>query len=221
VANKPGARVFLGLREDADLEAFRQAALAARDHGIPFEIADHVHSVPSAPGDLFLIPSGTVHCSGKDNLVLEISATPYIFTQKIYDYLRADLNGRLRHVHLDHAFANIDPSRRARWVGQHLIPRPHPLRRGDGWAEYQLSHLDYLFYDVHRLEFTETIDDETPGAFVVLNLVEGEMCEVEVPGRPTNELRFAETLIIPADVAAYRLRRRGTNACKVVKAFVK
>ena len=221
VTNKPGAQVFLGLRDDADPEAFRQAAVAARDAGVPFEIDTYVHSLPSAPGDLFLLPSGTVHCSGKDNLVLEISATPYIFTMKIYDYLRTDLRGKLRHVHLDHAFANIDPSRRARWVDAHLVPRPRPLRQGEGWAEYQIGHSDLLFYDVNRLEFAETIEDDTPAAFVVLNLVEGQMCEVEVAGLPPVELRFAETLIIPASVAHFRLRNRGGGMCKVVKAFVR
>jgi len=223
VANKPGAQVFLGLHDDANVSEFRHAATAARDAKIPFEIADYVHSRPSAPGDLFLIPSGTVHCSGKDNLVLEISATPYIFTMKIYDYLRADLNGRLRHVHLDHAFANLDPSRRAHWVDRHLTQWPRLLRGGadDDWAEYQIGHLDQLFYDVNRLEFTTRIDDTTPDAFVVLNLVEGDACTVETDGGPSVDLRFAETLIIPASIARYTLRNRGIAPCKVVKAFVR
>ena len=104
VTCKPGARVYLGLREDVDLAEFQRAALAARDRGVPFQIEDFVNSFASKPHDLFLIPSGTVHCSGADNLVLEISATPYIFTFKIYDYLRSDLNGKLRHVHPERAF---------------------------------------------------------------------------------------------------------------------
>jgi hypothetical protein len=35
------------------------------------------------------------------------------------------------------------------------------------------------------------------------------------------ELRFAESLIIPASVGPYHLRNLGQNACKIVKAFVK
>jgi mannose-6-phosphate isomerase class I len=221
VANRPDARVFLGLRDDADVAAFRQAATSARDEGVAFEIGDYVHSRPSAPGDLFLIPSGTVHCSGKDNLVLEISATPYIFTMKIYDYLRMDLQGKLRHVHLDHAFANVDASRRTGWVDEHLVQRPRLLRRGAGWAEYQIGHLDQLFYDVNRLEFATAIDDVTPDGFAVLNLVEGTACTLEAPDQPPVELRFAETWIVPASVARYTLRNQGESECKVVKAFVK
>jgi len=221
VANEPGARVFLGLRDDADVGAFHRAATAARDEHRPFDIADHVHSRPSRPGDLFLIPSGTVHCSGKDNLVLEISATPYIYTMKIYDYLRTDLGGNLRHVHLDHAFAALDPARRASWVDERLTPPPRLLRQGDGWSEYAIGESDLLFYAVNRLEFTEGIDDTLPAAFVVLNLVEGERCDILAPGCPPLELRFAETLIVPASVGRYTLRNRGEGVCKVVKAFVK
>ncbi len=221
VANQPGARVFLGLHDETDVSAFKDAAYAARDLKMPFEITDYVHHLPSHPGDLFLIPSGTVHCSGKDNLVLEISATPYIYTMKIYDYLRADLQGRLRHVHLDRAFANLDPTRRGRWVDEHLVAQPLLVREGAGWAEYKLGELDLLFYAVHRLEFSETMDDVTPSAFVVLNLVHGEVCDIVVSGQPVAELRFAETLIIPASVARYTLRNRGSSPCQVVKAFVK
>ncbi len=221
VSCKPGARVFLGLRDEAELDRFQADAVAARDRGIPFEIGAYVDSYPSAQHDLFLIPSGTVHCSGADNLVLEISATPYIYTFKIYDYLRHDLQGELRHVHLDHAFANLDPSRRGDWVRSHLLPDPIAIRQGLGWAEYCIGDIDQLFFAVHRFEFQHEIDDRTGGKFHVLNLVEGERCAVVAAGSPPVTLHFAETLIVPASVEAYTLRNLGGTPCKVVKAFVK
>jgi mannose-6-phosphate isomerase class I len=221
VSSKPGSQVYLGLRDDADLTQFYEDALAARDHGIPFEISDHVHSESSRPHDLFLIPSGTVHCSGKNNLVLEISATPYIYTFKIYDYLRKDLSGHLRHVHLDHAFANIDAIRTATWVRSRLCAQPLLLRSEAGGSEYQIGNIAQLFFAIHRFEFTQQIADRTNDKFQVLNLVEGERCEILVEGAEPVEVRFAESVIIPASVEAYRLRNLGESACKVVKAFVK
>jgi mannose-6-phosphate isomerase class I len=221
VTCKPGARVFLGLRDDADVARFERDARAARDEGLPFDITDHVHSLPSAPGALFLIPSGTVHCSGANNLVLEISATPYIYTFKVYDYLRQALNGQLRHVHLEHAFANIDPTRRATWVRAHLCPQPVPLHQGPTWAEYCISDSDKLFFAIHRLEFEDAIADDTEGKFLALNLVAGERCEILAAGHEPVELRFAESIVIPACARAYTLRNMGQTACKVVKAFVK
>lgn len=221
VSSKPGSRVYLGLRDDADVEQFQADALAARDQSIPFDITNHVHSEPGRPHDLFLIPSGTVHCSGKNNLVLEISATPYIYTFKIYDYLRKDLSGNLRHVHLDHAFANIDRTHTATWTKSHLCPQPRLLREETGGREYEIGNIAQLFFAIHRFEFTEQIADQTNDKFQVLNLVEGEHCEICVEGAEPVELRFAESVIIPASVGKYWLRNLGRSECKVVKAFVK
>ncbi|QBD82968.1 hypothetical protein EPA93_46210 [Ktedonosporobacter rubrisoli] len=215
------ARVYLGLREDAPVEAFKASALAARDQRQPFEITDYVNSFPSKPHDLFLIPSGTVHCSGANNLVLEISATPYIFTFKIYDYLRSDLSGNMRHVHLDHAFANLDKTRTTSWVKDHLIPQPVLVREGPDWAEYCIGDIEQLFFAIHRLEFCSLIEDETNGKFVALNLVEGQQCEIRSQGNEPVELHFAESIIIPASIGHYTLRNTGKVPCKLVKAFVK
>ena len=221
VANTPEAKVFLGLRDDADVTHFEADAIAARDSGIPFDIATHVASMESKPHDLFLIPSGTVHCSGVNNLVLEISATPYIYTFKIYDYLRNDLAGNLRHVHLDHAFANIDATHTETWVKAHLRPEPVLLRAELDGKEYVLENNEQLFFAIHRFEFTDTIADQTQGKFQVLNLVEGECCEIVSKQAEPFELRFAESVIIPASLGAYQLRNLGQSTCKVVKAFVK
>ncbi len=221
VTCEPDAQVFLGLRDDADVARFQEDALAARDRGVPFDIATHVNNLPSKQGDLFLIPSGTVHCSGADNLVLEISATPYIYTFKIYDYLRSDLHGNLRHVHLDRAFANLDATRTAPWVQEHLVPTPVALREGSTWGEYRIGNIDQLFFAIHRLEFSDEIADCANGKFVALNMVEGERCEILTRGNRPVELRFAESIVIPANVGEYTLRNAGGVPCKVVKAFVK
>lgn len=222
VTCKPDAQVFLGLREDADLQRFRADAEAARDQGKAFEITTHINGWPAHQHDLFLIPSGTVHCSGANNLVLEISATPYIYTFKIYDYLRSDLNGQLRHVHLHHAFPNIDPTRRTGWVQEHLLPTPGIVRQGDDWAEYMLDTTERLFFAIHRLEFTTQMEDTTEGKFLALNLVEGDCCELWSTGMSEPvELHFAESLVVPASVGRYTLRNMGSHACKVIKAFVK
>ena len=215
------ARVFLGLREETDMVRFRADTYTARDQARPFDIAAHVNSVASHPHDLFLIPSGTVHCSGANNLVLEISATPYIYTFKIYDYLRSDLSGNLRYVHLEHAFANIDSTRRTGWVQDHLIQQPVVVREGTSWRELCIGNIEQLFFAIHRLEFLETIDDATDGKFLALNLVEGEQCEILTETCEPVRLHYAESIIIPASVGTYRLSNTGNRPCKVVKAFVK
>ena len=87
-----------------------------------------------------------------------------------------------------------------------LQRRPVLVRGGDGWAEY-------------RLEFAGDIVDETAGVFLALNLVAGEACAVET-GAGTAELRFDESMVVPASVGAFGLHNLGERPCRVVKAFV-
>ena len=120
--------------------------------------------------------------------MLEISATPYLYTLRFYDWLRRDLDGELRPVHLDHAFANLDPARRRRVA--ELIPEPSVVRAGDGWTELALGRHPELFFAVHRLDFDDEVEDDTRGRFHVLNLVEGEEVEIETAaGDSTARLR--------------------------------
>ena len=88
------ATVFCGLAKD-DPDALRKAlenhTKTKMEHPEEF-----VQQHKSQTGDFFLIPNGTVHSAGAGNLVLEISATPYIFTFKLHDWGRLDLDGQPR-----------------------------------------------------------------------------------------------------------------------------
>ncbi len=212
----PGAKVFLGLREDADVDAFERDARAALD-GTAFDPERHVQAHDAERHRLYLIPSGTVHASGAGNVVLEISATPYLYTLRFYDWLRTSLDGRLRPVHLEHAFANLDPTRRGDSVLRDLIQDPRAVRTGDGWTELDLGGLPELFYAVHRLDVDGAVANDTHGRFHVLNLVEGDEIAIETAAGDVHPLAYAETIVIPAAVGAYRL----VGAGKAVKAFVR
>jgi mannose-6-phosphate isomerase class I len=220
VDGKEGATVNLGLVEGIDKEAFRQAARLADEKGVAFDYRRFVHHVPAKKHDLLLIPPGTVHGSGEGLVVLEVSATTYRYTFKIYDHLRPDLNGVMRPIHLDHAFQVIKWFRRSRWVNAHLKPSPLLIRSGAGWAEYLIGDRPEFFHIVFRLEFDREIEDATDGHFCVMTLVEGESVELVSPDDPARSLRFrySETVIVPACLGRFRLVNRGTTSCQVVKA---
>jgi mannose-6-phosphate isomerase class I len=207
VETTPGAEVFLGLREGAEVPAFAAAARDALD-GNGFDPSTYVQTHRAEQHHLYLIPPGTVHASGAGSVVLEISATPYLYTLRFYDWLRRGLDGALRPVHVDHAFANLDPTRRA----DELIREPRPVR----WGEVDLGSHPELFYCVHRLEFDGSIDDDTAGRFHVLCLVDGDHAVVETESGG-HELAYGETIVVPAAVGRYRIVGTGL----AIKAFVR
>ncbi|MFK4069794.1 class I mannose-6-phosphate isomerase [Streptomyces sp. NPDC029674] len=221
----PDTRVFLGLREDADPVRFRKEIEEAAHDGVPMNPEDHVMTFPAEQGRLFMIPAGTPHASGAGNVVLEISATPYLYSLRFYDWLRPDADGRPRQLPYEHGLANLETERRGAAVAHDLVQEPRTLRAGHGWREELLGALDEMFYEVRRHVFDAdadaVADDDTAGRFHVLNVVEGEGVLLRTAAGERHTLAYAETLTVPAAVGPYRLAAVGDAPVKVVKALVR
>ncbi|MGE7774172.1 class I mannose-6-phosphate isomerase [Chitinophaga sp. NPDC101104] len=217
---KPGAKVYLGFRDDIDATAFRSALENSVEQHQAVDIEKFVQVFPSHRHDLFLIPNGTVHSSGKDNLVLEISATPYIYTFKMYDWMRTDLNGRPRTLNIARAFENLDFDRKGDVVRETLLSAPVTIQQGPDWRLLHLPTHPQHFYRIERVEFSSAVQLETGNQCHVLSLVEGERIRVLTNGRE-QVVHYAETFIIPAAAGAYTLLNDSGEEVKVVRAFVK
>src|SRR5579864_2243358 len=129
----PEGTVYLGLKEDANSQALVRELRQAQDGRVLFDAEKFVNRFPAKKHDHFLIPAGTIHCSGKESMVLEISATPYIFTFKLWDWGRLGLNGLPRPIHLDHGIENIAWDRQTNWVKGNLINRVEFVGKYAGW----------------------------------------------------------------------------------------
>ncbi len=219
--SKPGSQVYLGLTEDCDPAEFRKALEDSNKFSSEVDIEKFVNREPSKPHDLFLIPNGTVHCSGEGNLVLEISATPYIFTFKIYDYLRRDLQGNLRPINIKRGFENIRFERRKKWVQENLIAKPRIIKSGRGFQEVVLYDAPFTFYNVHRIEFDEEYVFNTNDTAYSTNLVQGERVEIHSQNGRVSKLSYLETMIIPAATGEIKIINKGKSPCKMVMVYVK
>lgn len=217
---EPDAKVYLGFQEQINPAAFRAALDDAQEKAIPLEVEQYVQEFPAEKHGLYLIPNGTVHASGKNNMVLEISATPYIFTFKMYDWLRLGLNGQPRPIHLDHAFANLYFDRKGPLVTRDLISHPETTAT---WASGRKIHLPTHpehFYTVDRYEFTGTVDIPTNGQCHICMLVEGAAVSVASNGT-AQMFHYAETFVVPAQAGAYTCRYDGEGTAFLVVAYVK
>lgn len=215
------ATVYLGFQENIDATTFKKELERSRDESVELEITKYVQAHQARKHDLFLIPNGTVHSAGAGNLVLEISATPYIFTFKMYDWLRLDLNGEPRAINIDHAFNNLRFERKGKKVEEELISKQQVIKKGADWQIVHVpTHADH-FYDVERLEFDSSVDQKTNGSCHVLMLVEGtEISIIHEDGTETT-YNYAETFVVPAAANSYKLVNHGAQRAKVIKAFLK
>jgi len=222
----PAATVYLGLRTGADPAAVRRDLEAAQAGGAPFPADLHANRFPAKKHDHFLIPAGTVHCSGAESMVLEISATPYIFTFKLWDWGRLGLDGKPRPIHLEHGFANIQWDRTSEWTERQLVNRIEPVASGTGWREERTGLHEREFIETRRHWFTGPVPHDTRGSVNMLNLIEGEEALVESPEGAFAPfvVHYAETFIVPAAVGAYIIRPHGPSVgreCATMKAYVR
>lgn len=217
---KDDAAVYLGFQDSIDKEAFREELIAAQKTGKEIDIERYVQKIPSNKHDLYLIPNGTVHASGKNNLVLEISSTPYIFTFKMYDWQRLDLNGQPRPINIDHAFNNLNFERRGKVVEDQLISKQQLIREFEGGEQVKLLTHEAHYYEVERLSFLKEAIIDQNGQCKICMLVEGSEIEL-IHNHQTQIYRYAETFVIPASAGSIVVKNKGKSLAKIVYAFVK
>jgi mannose-6-phosphate isomerase class I len=220
------ATVYLGLKEDISAEEMIADLCHAQDKGTEFPATKYVNQWPARKHDHFLIPAGTIHCSGADSMVLEISATPYIFTFKLWDWGRMGLDGKPRPIHIEHGAANIQWDRTTDWVKRELIHRVETVAQGPGWREERTGLHELEFIETRRHWFSGAVAHDTCGVVNVLNLVEGDEAIVESPSGAFDPyvVHYAETFIVPAAVGPYTIRPHGPSAenqCATMKASVR
>jgi len=222
----PGAHVFLGLKDGIDAPHMITDLERAQSGNFDFPASEYVNQFPARKHDHFLIPAGTIHCSGADSMVLEISATPYIFTFKLWDWGRVGLDGTPRPIHLEHGVRNIQWDRTTEWVRNNLVNQFVPVAAGEGWREERTGLHELEFIETRRHWFTGTVPHQTSGTVHVLNLVEGEEAVVESPRHAFEPfiIHYAETFIVPAAVGPYTIRPHGPSVgkeCATMLAYVR
>lgn len=218
------ACVYLGVKEGICPQEMISALKTAQETGEPFDAERFVNRFPAKKHDHFLIPAGTVHCSGKNAMVLEISATPYIFTFKLYDWGRLGLDGRPRPIHIEHGEQVIQFDRNTKWVEQNLVNAVQTIHEDE--------HVKIEHTGLHALEFIETtrVWFDAPvtlprnGSVSVLNLIEGSAAVISSPdGRfSPYTVHYAETFILPMQAGEYQIAPLSEGErCAVIRAEVR
>ncbi|MDR1789826.1 MAG: class I mannose-6-phosphate isomerase [Opitutaceae bacterium] len=235
VATGHGAKTYLGFKQGTTKDDLLREARLSETSKKPFDHDKFVNAVPSRPGTQLILPGGTIHASGQNQVVLEIgSLTIGSYTYKLYDYLRADIDGVPRPIHTWHGANALDPSRVAPNVVAELVPEPKLLRgdgdplrasqnvsggtvSGEGWSEWLVGENPKTYFSLRRLEIAagKSAPDDTRAGnrerFHVLALVDGETVTVEPAADPSRAftMRYLDVIVVPASVGPYTIRNTG------------
>ncbi len=218
---KDNASVFLGFCDNIEPENFRHDLEESFKYNKTFDPDKYILRHPVRKHDLLLIPYGTIHGSGKNNLVLEISTTPYIFTFKMYDWQRPDLDGKPRPLNIERGMKNLYFDRKGDFVTSSLISRPELLAEGSDWQLFRLPTHETHTYDVNRYHFQSSIEIATNNKCLVMSLTEGKSIDVETMNGFRTTFSFAETFVIPAEAKSARITNNSSSEAVLVKAFMK
>ncbi|MGL5021061.1 MAG: class I mannose-6-phosphate isomerase [Mycoplasmatales bacterium] len=211
--------VYLGIKEGVDKQELYNSLKEANDSNIIFDDEKYVYQFPVKKHDHFLIPAGTVHCSGSGTMVLEISATPYIFTFKLWDWDRVGLDGKPRPIHIDRGIENINFDMTYDFINDNLVSNFKQLSEN----EEQIGLYDTQPLEVRRYSTSTSITHKTNNTVHQLNLVEGR--ELIITSHDNSFapfiISYVETFIIPANIKEYTIAPHNCNEIKYVLAYVR
>lgn len=220
------AFVYLGTNEGVDSSEMIADLKRSQINGHIFDAEKYSTKWDAKKHDHFLIPAGTVHCSGKNCMILEISATPYIFTFKLWDWGRLGMDGRPRPISIEHGQEVIQWDRTPDWTANNLINQFEEIDSGNGWVEEKTGLHDLEFIETRRQWFDCKVSHNTNNTLNVLMLIDGKQAIIESPNHAFEPfiINFAEAIIIPAHVGEYTLTPTEKNKGEkiaIIRAFVK
>lgn len=214
--------MYLGVKENVDREAMARDLALAEKGEILFPAEKYVNKVPVKKHDHVAIPAGTIHCSGSNNMVLEISATPYIFTFKLWDWGRVGLDGIPRPIHLKHGLKNIQWDRDTQWIYDNIVHQEKTIHEKDGVKVEKTGLHAFEFIDTFRYNLETSTVVNTEDSVHVVNLVDGRSAFIESTDESFEpfEIHYAETAVIPAKVTSYKITPQDGDI-KLVAAMVR
>ena len=218
----PDAVVYLGLKEGIDKVQMIEDLRAAQRGEIIFDAEKYVNKLPAKKHDHYLIPAGTIHCSGHNSMVLEISSTPSIFTFKLWDWARLGLDGKPRPINVERGKHVIQWERTTPFVKTEIANHFEVLHEEEGIKEERTGLHPNEFIETRRHTFSRPVEHNTNGGVNVLNLVDGTAALIESPEGKFEpfEVHYAETFIIPACIGRYTITPL-QGECMTLKASIR
>ena len=222
------AGTMMGFKEEADLEEYERLCRDSNNRK-PFNWQKFIRRWDTNVGDLFLIPPGTEHGHGGNQMILEMDTGPsvagteysfftYDFARNTWDDKAKSMTAPPMRMHLDHSFRN-NKWRREAYVQERLRARPVVVR-GDGDTRMdRFTTLSEMPFEIERFVFTKTMAHSTEGRFLQIpTLTVGKSVIIRSKTNPAlqTSLDFLQACLIPAGFGDYEFVSPDGSQCTVV-----
>lgn len=225
-----GANTWMGYTEEANLEEWERKC---RDSNNLKEIPDwkdYIANWSSVEGDLYLIPPGTTHGHGGNQMILEMDTCPSIagteYSFFAYDFARNSWDDKSKtmtagplKMHLDHAFDN-EKWYRASWVRDNLRARPEVIQWDRDFVFERYASLPEMPFEIERCHFPNRALLDTQGRYMhIVTLTVGENVKIRSETDPgiVVDIDLFQSAIVPACFGSYEfLNECGGRATVVI-----
>lgn len=224
-----GANTWMGFNDDADLEEF-EAKCYESNNITPIENwKDYIANWKSNVGDLYLIPPGTAHGHGGNQMVLEMDTSPaiagteysffqYDFARNSWDDETKTMTGKPLKMHLEHGFDN-EKWRRASYVKENLRARPEIVSWNKDWSMDRYSSLPEMPFEVERLHFNKKAEYSTYDKFLqIVTLTVGNKVMIRSKSDDTKVAYIdrLQSIAVPAGFGDYEIICEDGSFCTCV-----
>lgn len=219
-----GAKTFLGFNEDINPDDFMKEVFESEKAGNPIDYLKYVNAVTSTPGTQVLIPAGTIHSSGRNQLVLEIgSLTIGSYTYKLYDYMRKDLDGNPRPIHSRHGDNVLQKYRKTNWVNSHLVKRAKGFDDNDTILTQTVGESPLLYFKLMTTQFLDKYEDNTKNSFHVLTVTNGEKVRISSKTNPEYNFvaNYLDIIVVPQNIGEYVIENLGNQPVTIHKTLLR
>ena len=222
------AGTMMGFKEDADIEEYERLCRESNNL-IPFDWQKFIRRWDTNVGDLFLIPPGTEHGHGGNQMILEMDTGPsvagteysfftYDFARHTWDDKAKSMTAPPMKMHLEHSFRN-NRWKRENYVKENLRARPVVVL-GDGDTRMdRYTSVAEMPFEIERFVFTKPMAHTTDGRFLQIpTLTVGKTVIIRSKKHPEREttLDFLQACLIPAGFGDYEFISPDGRECTVV-----
>ncbi len=217
-----GANTWMGYKDKVDLEEWERKCRESNNLKEIKDWKDYIANWDSNVGDLYLIPPGTAHGHGGNQMVLEMDTCPsiagteysffeYDFARNSWDDNKKSMTGKPMKMHLEHDFDN-NKWRRESWVKDNLLAKPKVVAWNQEYSMDRYSTVSEMPFEIERLHYYNKAENDTQGKFMhIITLTVGTRATIRSKSNPelTAEIELFQSAVVPACFGEYEIINSG------------